>query len=87
MSSQILLASNNSPVISLITNELRYEGYQLKIVEDGVSALLTIREQQPDLAILDFALSRPSALEICRRLHATQQEMPIRLLQNLESLS
>ncbi|MDJ0705435.1 MAG: response regulator transcription factor [Leptolyngbyaceae cyanobacterium MO_188.B28] len=80
MSIQILLASNNSPLSSLITNELRYEGYQLKVVDDGVSALLTIREQQPDLAILDFALSRPSALEICRRLHATQQEMPIILL-------
>ena len=80
MAIQILVASNNSFLTTLITTELRYEGYQLKIVDDGVSALMALREEQPNLAILDLALSQPSGLEICRRLHSTQQTMPIILL-------
>ncbi|MFG6095213.1 response regulator transcription factor [Leptothoe sp. ISB3NOV94-8A] len=80
MAIQILVASNHSSLTTLITTELRYEGYQLKIVDDGISALMSLREQQPDLAILDLALSRPSGLEICRRLRSTQQALPIILL-------
>lgn len=80
MSIQILLASGNASLITLIKTELNYEGYQLLIEEDGTSALMTIRERQPDLAILDFALSMPSGLEICRRSRSTQQEIPIILL-------
>ena len=80
MSIQILLASNNSYLTTLLKTELSYEGYQLMIEHDSLSALMTIREQQPDLAILDFALSMSSALEICRRLRLTEQEIPIILL-------
>ena len=77
---QILLASGNSSLITLIKTELNYEGYQLIVEKDGTSALMEIRERQPDLAILDFALSMPSGLEICWRLRLTQQEIPIILL-------
>ncbi|MEM6519771.1 MAG: response regulator transcription factor [Cyanobacteria bacterium P01_C01_bin.70] len=80
MSIQILLASNNPVLITLTKTELQCEGYKVKIEEDGKSALLSIREKQPDLAILDFGLAMPSGLEICRRLRSTQQKIPVILL-------
>ncbi|MEO1123412.1 MAG: response regulator transcription factor [Cyanobacteria bacterium J06639_16] len=82
----ILLASNDSALVPLIETELRYEGYQVTVKNDGASGLIELRESQPDLAILDMTLPMLSGLEICRRLRATRQEIPIILLdQNQEN--
>ena len=80
MSIHILLASDDSVLTPLIETELRHEGYQLTIKQDGASALMSIRKLQPDLAILDFDLAMASGLEICRRLRSTHQEVPVILL-------
>ena len=80
MSVHLLLASNDSALNSLLETEFRHEGYQLTVKQDGASALITIRELQPDLVILDFSLPMASGLEICRRLRSTRQEVPIILL-------
>ncbi|MGF1524239.1 MAG: response regulator transcription factor [Leptolyngbyaceae cyanobacterium] len=85
MPTHILLASTDTPLISLLETELSYEGYQLTIKQDGAPALIAIRELQPDFAILDFALPMVSGLEICRRLRSTQEEIPVILLDDTEN--
>ncbi|MEL6381410.1 MAG: response regulator transcription factor [Cyanobacteria bacterium J06626_18] len=85
MSTHILLASKDTALVSLLETELSCEGYQLTVKQDGASALIAIRELQPDFTILDFALPMVSGLEICRRLRSTREEIPIILLDEAAS--
>ena len=55
---------------------LRTEGYRVELASDAADAEHSIREQQPQLAIIDLLLSGGRGLELCRRLKATT-EMPI----------
>jgi DNA-binding response OmpR family regulator len=58
----------------LITDSLTYslkrEGFEVKAVADGNSALTAIEEQMPDLVVLDLMLPDISGFEVCRRLRA-----------------
>lgn len=60
--------------------ELNYEGYQVSIAYDGLTALTAARELHLDLVILDWMLPGVSGLEICRRLRSIADKVPIILL-------
>ena len=56
---------------------LRREGHESEGFDDGVSAWETMSASLPDLAILDIGLPRMDGLELCRRLRARSDVLPI----------
>jgi two-component system response regulator ChvI len=56
---------------------LRREGYRAEGFEDGASAWEAFARSLPDLAILDIGLPRVDGLELCRRLRARSETLPI----------
>jgi two-component system response regulator ChvI len=56
---------------------LRRDGYLAEPYGDGLSAWEALREGVPDLVILDIGLPRMDGLEICRRLRAQSERLPI----------
>ena len=58
---------------------MRREGFDVTVVSDGPSALLTAREGCT-LLILDIGLPRMDGLEVCRRLRAEGHTFPVLML-------
>lgn len=76
----ILVVEDEIKLARFVELELSEEGYEVKVVHDGLSGLTAAREQSPDLLIVDWMLPGISGLEICRRLRTTGDEVPIILL-------
>ncbi len=83
----ILLVEDEVKLARFVELELNYEGYQVSIAYDGLTALTAARELHPDLVILDCMLPGVSGLEICRRLRSTGNKVPIILLTAKDEVS
>ncbi len=83
----ILLVEDEVKLARFIELELSYEGYQVSVAYDGLTALTAARELYLDLIILDWMLPGVSGLEICRRLRATGDKVPIILLTAKDEVS
>jgi two-component system, OmpR family, response regulator ChvI len=56
---------------------LRREGYRAEAFADGADAWAAFAATLPDLAMLDIGLPRMDGLELCRRLRARSDSLPI----------
>ncbi|WP_414545947.1 response regulator transcription factor [Nostoc sp. CCY0012] len=83
----ILLVEDEVKLARLIELELSYEGYQVSVAYDGLTALTAARELHLDLVILDWMLPGLSGLEICRRLRSTGDQVPVILLTAKDEVS
>jgi two-component system response regulator ChvI len=59
---------------------LRRDGFRVETFADGVEALTRFERGLPDLAILDVIMPRLDGLELCRRLRARSEHLPILIL-------
>ena len=80
MTARILVIEDEVKVARFIELELKYEGYQVTVANDGISGLSSARELELDLILLDWMLPGISGPEICRRLRTTGMMVPIILL-------
>ena len=76
----ILLVEDEVKLARFVELELNYEGYQVSIAYDGLTALTAARELHLDLVILDWVLPGLSGSEICRHLRNISDKLPIILL-------
>jgi two-component system, OmpR family, phosphate regulon response regulator PhoB len=65
---RILIVEDEQPLVFLLRYNLEAEGYEVDSASRGDEADLHIREQVPDLVLLDWILPGLSGLELCRRL-------------------
>jgi two-component system, OmpR family, response regulator ChvI len=56
---------------------LRREGHQSRPYDDGLTAWEAFEATLPDLVILDIGLPRMDGLDLCRRLRARSERLPI----------
>ena len=78
----ILIAEDESALVTLLRYNLEREGYRVLEAQDGEEALLVAAEETPDLVLLDWMLPQLSGIEVCRRLRARQEtrNVPIIML-------
>ena len=76
----ILLVEDEVKLARFLELELGSEGYRLTVAHDGIEGLTLARETSPDVAILDWMLPGLTGVELCRRLRATGNKIPIILL-------
>ncbi len=70
MATRILVVEDEDALCTLLEYNLEASGFTPTIVRDGDEALLRLREDEYDLAILDWMLPGTSGIEICRQLRA-----------------
>ncbi len=85
--SHILVVEDEAKLAQFIELELKYEGYKVTVVNDGLLGLTTARESNPDLILLDWMLPGISGLEICKRLRQTGSKVPLILLTAKDDIS
>jgi DNA-binding response OmpR family regulator len=76
----ILLVDDEPHIIQLARLYLEREGYRIQAVGDGRSALEAILRHKPALVVLDLMLPELDGLEVCRKLRAEGNPIPILML-------
>jgi len=79
---KILVVEDEEPLSVLLRYNLESEGYQVETVMRGDEAEIRLRENVPDLLVLDWMLPGISGIELCRRLRirAETERLPVIML-------
>ncbi len=81
---KVLVIEDEENIVELIKLGLRYEGFQVESVSDGLQGVSAAQRIDPDMVILDLGLPPGSidGLEVCRllRINPTTQDLPILML-------
>ena len=82
MNNKILIVEDEKDIRDLIIYSLEGKGYQTISTDDGEKAIKILKENKPDLVILDWMLPSVSGLEICRsiRRDINTKNIPIIML-------
>lgn len=64
----ILIVEDEPEIARLLQMTLETEGFSCHVCRDGLAALRSFQEQQPDLIILDLMLPNLDGLEVCARI-------------------
>ena len=82
MGARILIVEDEEALALLLRYNLEAEGYEVETVARGDEADTRLKEDVPDLVILDWMLPALSGIEICRRLRARTETrtLPIIML-------
>jgi len=76
-----VLVVEDDPSIALgLRINLEAEGYRVSLAEDGEVGLQIIREQRPDLVVLDVMLPRKNGFEVIHELRAEGIAVPVIVL-------
>jgi two-component system, OmpR family, response regulator ChvI len=73
----ISVVEDEGTIRELVCLALAKEGYRTESFDDGARAWEAFARALPDLVILDIGLPRLDGLEICRRLRARSDSLPI----------
>jgi len=76
----IALVDDEESLRETVSFALRREGYRVESFADGLAAWQSFERSLPDLAILDVLMPRMDGLELCRRLRALSERLPILFL-------
>lgn len=77
---RVLLADDSPHAQRMGEMILREEGYEVVSVTDGETALLRLRDVDPDLVMVDAFLPRQSGYEICRYMKSTPRHQHARVI-------
>ncbi len=65
---QIAVIEDESDILEMIAYNLTREGYKVLSARDGAAGLELVRQEAPDLVLLDLMLPQLDGIEVCRRL-------------------
>lgn len=77
---RILVVDDEVTLSELLSMAMRYEGWEVRTAGDGLSAVRTAREFQPDAVVLDWMLPDIDGLEVLHRLRAEDTHVPVLFL-------
>src|SRR5260370_24208319 len=75
----ILVVDDESQITRVLRTSLSSHGYDIRVANDGETALEIMKDWSPDLVITDLAMPNMDGLDLCRRLR-TKTQVPIIVL-------
>ena len=78
--SRILVVEDDAAILRGLADNLSCESHDVLTATDGERACSIVREQKPDLVILDLMLPRMSGYDVCRTLRGEGVVTPILML-------
>ncbi|MFZ5898291.1 MAG: response regulator [Bacillota bacterium] len=80
MTRRVLVVDDEKSIVRLVTFNLEKEGFVTFKAHDGEEALRIVREEKPDLVILDIMLPRIDGFEVCKRIRQESVQTAIIML-------
>ncbi len=76
----ILVIDDEADVLNLLSYNLKKEGFDVRLAEDGKKGIDLIRAQTPDAVILDLMLPEIDGFEVCRLIKQNPQTRNVPVL-------
>lgn len=82
MAARILVTEDEEALCALLEYNLGKEGFDVTLCRNGEETLDTLKDEKPDLLLLDWMLPHVSGIEICRQVRARPEtrDIPIIML-------
>ena len=80
MDRKILIVEDDAAMVVALQDGFSFEGYEVETARDGAIGLRSARESSPDLVVLDVMLPKMNGLDVCKRLRADGNDVPIIML-------
>jgi DNA-binding response OmpR family regulator len=78
--SRVLVVEDEPAILRGLADNLRAEGLDVITATNGEDGYRAIRDQKPDLVVLDLMLPRMSGYELCRKVRSDGLDLPILML-------
>ena len=69
-SRDVLIVEDNPDARETLKRMLELEGHRVRVAEDGMAALETVRDAAPEIALIDIGLPRMDGYELARQIRA-----------------
>ncbi len=80
MPKKVLIVDDEPNIVLSLEFLMEEAGYEVRSVADGQQALDAVREEVPDLILLDIMLPKLDGYEICREIRANPQAKDVRVI-------
>ena len=82
MKNTVLIADDDSDLVNLLDTMLSKEGFKILTANDGEAALRQVKDNKPDLVVLDVGMPGKNGLDVCKtlRLEERTRDIPIIML-------
>jgi DNA-binding response OmpR family regulator len=80
MKKRVLVVEDDAHIRLGLCDALRAEGYDVTECRDGAQAGPLIKQEKPDLIILDIMLPGKSGFDLCREIRTAKNRVPILML-------
>ena len=80
MRKRVLVVDDDPHVLCLLSHIVEQAGYEVVSAENGADALTALKDQDPDLVVLDLLLPGISGFRICERIRAKGDRASIKVL-------
>jgi two-component system phosphate regulon response regulator PhoB len=77
MKPAILIVEDDKALAELLVWNFTSDGYDVRQTSDGEEALLMVREQLPDVIILDWMIENVPGIEVCRQLRKAPESRAV----------
>ncbi|MFD7874948.1 response regulator transcription factor [Streptomyces sp. NPDC059378] len=80
----VLVVDDDPAIRRSLERGLRLSGFSVRTADSGRAALDAVREAPPDVLVLDVSMPGTSGIEVCARLRADGQDLPVLMLSALD---
>jgi DNA-binding response OmpR family regulator len=80
MSQHILIVDDEKNIAISVDYLLRREGYQVSVAHDGEEGLRRIRDDRPDLVLLDIMMPKLNGFQVCEAVRQDPELAGVRIV-------
>lgn len=80
--SKILFAEDDRAMREMVTDVLTSAGHSVRTVPDGNAAIQAVKDDPPDIVLLDYRMGHPNGFEVCRQIKSDPglEHLPVLML-------
>ena len=80
MTARVLVVEDNADLAAGLEYNLKLEGYDVRVAEDGREGIVLARDWSPHLVVLDLMLPGVDGYEVLRRIRSEGSRVPVMIL-------
>ncbi len=79
---KVLIIEDEPILLDVLAKKIESEGYQTFVAKDGEEGLQKIKEEKPDLILLDMLLPKIDGYGVMKKMKEEENEIPILIISN-----
>lgn len=82
--SKILIVEDEEALLTMLSDKLKKQGHEVLEARDGEAGLAAMREEKPDLVLLDIIMPKLSGMELLETAHKDEElkDIPVIIISN-----